>query len=412
MVPEAAGFPAVSSAAFRPPLSKRTMDTPRARSENIALPAPIGLYALGERSLLRASRDGAHGPARRSLALDRTRTTATDAASLSADAASVSADARESKGWARIVWDFSRPHTIIGSVLSVVSLHFFAAMAPGAAVMNLSALGVALAWATVCAILVNIYLTGLNQITDVDIDKINKPYLPIAAGHLSLPAAWAICLGSLFLGVVPSMFFYPFEKAPLLAVTIGSALLGTGALRTHVLTSPVHASVLEIVCLCQSLHDTDDTHDTRNVQTCAAYSLPPMRLKRYPIFAALCIIVVRGTLVNLGFYAHAAQALGGAILPARAWLASLFFGLFGWSLPPSLEDARSRGFAGLGLMWTGVSVTARVNSEGILLLGWIVPHCTVRRIIQWSSVELAWLMPVLRWFGYVTKIMSSYALTL
>ena len=137
-----------------------------------------------------------------------------------------------------------------------------------------------------------------------------------------------------------------------------------------------------------------------------------MRLKRYPIFAALCIIVVRGTLVNLGFYAHAAQALGGAILPARAWLASLFFGLFGWSLPPSLEDARSRGFAGLGLMWTGVSVTARVNSEGILLLGWIVPHCTVRRIIQWSSVELAWLMPVLRWFGYVTKIMSSYALTL
>ena len=72
-------------------------------------------------------------------------------------------------------------------------------MAPGAAVMNLSALGVALAWATVCAILVNIYVTGLNQITDVDIDKINKPYLPIAAGHLSLPAAWAIerCLSGI-----------------------------------------------------------------------------------------------------------------------------------------------------------------------------------------------------------------------
>lgn len=158
--------------------------------------------------------------------------------------------ARAPKNWALVLWEFSRPHTIVGSVLSVISLHLFAAAAPGAAVMNLSALAVSLAWAIVCAVLVNIYVTGLNQIFDVDIDKINKPYLPIAAGELSLPAAWIVCVGALVLGVVPSMLFYPFDKIPLLTVTIGSALLGT------------------------------------------AYSAPPLRLKRFPLFAALCIIVV------------------------------------------------------------------------------------------------------------------------
>jgi hypothetical protein len=152
--------------------------------------------------------------------------------------------------WATVLWEFSRPHTIVGSVLSVISLHLFAATAPGVAVMNVSAFVMALTWAIVCAVLVNVYVTGLNQIFDVEIDKINKPYLPIAAGQLSLKAAWMVCIGALVLGIVPSLLFYPYDKIPLLSVTVGSALLGT------------------------------------------AYSAPPLRLKRFPLFAALCIIVV------------------------------------------------------------------------------------------------------------------------
>jgi len=41
-------------------------------------------------------------------------------------------------------------------------------------------------------------------------------------GHLSLPAAWAICVGALLLGTLPSILFYPYDKAPLLTVTLGS----------------------------------------------------------------------------------------------------------------------------------------------------------------------------------------------
>jgi len=34
--------------------------------------------------------------------------------------------------------------------------------------------------------------------------------------------------------------------------------------------------------------------------------------------------VVRGTLINLGFYAHAAAVLGAELLPLRSWLASAY----------------------------------------------------------------------------------------
>ena len=41
----------------------------------------------------------------------------------------------------------------------------------------------------------NGFIVGINQIYDVEIDKVNKPYLPIAAGELSLPMAWAFLFG-------------------------------------------------------------------------------------------------------------------------------------------------------------------------------------------------------------------------
>ena len=38
----------------------------------------------------------------------------------------------------------------------------------------------------------NAYIVGINQIYDVDIDKVNKPFLPVAAGEISKPLAWAL----------------------------------------------------------------------------------------------------------------------------------------------------------------------------------------------------------------------------
>ena len=45
-------------------------------------------------------------------------------------------------------------------------------------------------WTLVAGLSVNVFIVGINQITDVEIDRVNKPYLPIAAGDLSLERAW------------------------------------------------------------------------------------------------------------------------------------------------------------------------------------------------------------------------------
>ena len=79
-----------------------------------------------------------------------------------------------------ILWCFgSRPHTVIGTALSVIGLYAIAAAegARGGAGDLLATL--------VAALTVNIAIVGVNQLTDVEIDRVNKPFLPIAAGDLA-----------------------------------------------------------------------------------------------------------------------------------------------------------------------------------------------------------------------------------
>ncbi len=51
---------------------------------------------------------------------------------------------------------------------------------------------VVLLQALVPALLMNVCIVGLNQIFDVPIDKINKPYLPLASGEFSMRTGVAL----------------------------------------------------------------------------------------------------------------------------------------------------------------------------------------------------------------------------
>ncbi|XP_059637374.1 homogentisate phytyltransferase 1, chloroplastic-like isoform X6 [Cornus florida] len=78
---------------------------------------------------------------------------------------------------------FSRPHTVIGTALSILSVSLLA-------VENLSDFSplffTGVLEAIVAALLMNIYIVGLNQLSDIEIDKVNKPYLPLASGEYSV----------------------------------------------------------------------------------------------------------------------------------------------------------------------------------------------------------------------------------
>jgi len=89
-----------------------------------------------------------------------------------------------------VLWKFSRPHTLIGSALAIPALHLLAAPSLSQAILGSPRkLLLSILYATIPSLLMNIFITGLNQITDVTIDKINKPYLVIASGELSPKAA-------------------------------------------------------------------------------------------------------------------------------------------------------------------------------------------------------------------------------
>jgi homogentisate phytyltransferase/homogentisate geranylgeranyltransferase len=192
-----------------------------------------------------------------------------------------------------VVWRFTRPHTLIGSALAIPALHALAAPSLSA---FLSAQCVrSIVVSTIPALLMNLYITGLNQITDVEIDKINKPELPMAAGILKRPAAIAIVLVALTLSL--GMAHTLVQTQGLYAALYGSALLGT------------------------------------------LYSLEPVRLKQYPLLAAICIVAVRGTIINASFFAHAQAYAFGQLTTSgviqcllsdtKCTLSSLFFCVFG-----------------------------------------------------------------------------------
>jgi homogentisate phytyltransferase/homogentisate geranylgeranyltransferase len=193
-----------------------------------------------------------------------------------------------------VLWRFSRPHTLVGTFISATALYLIAvATLPGSGLDHLF-------WVIVAGAGVNLAIVGINQLTDIEIDRINKPHLPLAAGDLSPQAAWRIVAVCALVPVV-------------LALT-------QGALETAAVVAALAVG--------------------------AAYSLPPVRLKRFPVAASLCISGVRSVVVNLGVYGHYSLAFGGTIaIPGAVWALTLFVLPFSFAIAvlkdvPDMEGDR------------------------------------------------------------------------
>ncbi|KAA8516946.1 hypothetical protein F0562_017236 [Nyssa sinensis] len=160
-------------------------------------------------------------------------------------------------------WRFLRPHTIRGTALGSTSL-VARALIENSNLIRWSLLLKAFSGllALICG---NGYIVGINQIYDIGIDKVNKPYLPIAAGDLSVQSAWFLVLLFAVTGLlIVGMNFGPF----ITALYCLGLFLGT------------------------------------------IYSVPPFRMKRFPVVAFLIIATGRGFLLNFGVYYATRAALG------------------------------------------------------------------------------------------------------
>jgi homogentisate phytyltransferase / homogentisate geranylgeranyltransferase len=217
---------------------------------------------------------------------------------------------------------FARPHTITGTVLAVVGLWAMAGAwaGRGPADAGVAALLVAL----VAALATNVYIVGLNQLTDVAIDRINKPWLPLAAGTVTRSRArWWVGL-SAATALVAAAVAGPW----LLAAVVIGLLVGS------------------------------------------AYSLPPLRLKRFHVAAAASITSVRALAVNLLVYAHFHQLVAGrAAVPQHVWaLTGMVLGLtiaIAWfkDIPDAAGDAEH----GIGTLVLRIGLP-RVLAVGMAVL--------------------------------------------
>jgi homogentisate phytyltransferase/homogentisate geranylgeranyltransferase len=117
----------------------------------------------------------------------------------------------------------------------------------------------------VAALGVNIYVVGINQLTDIEIDRINKPYLPLASGAMSQPLGLLVVCVALAVSIS-------------VAATQGRFLFGV---------------VLIVFALG------------------TAYSLPPFRFKERPFWAASSITIARALVGNIGGYLHYTDRLTG-----------------------------------------------------------------------------------------------------
>jgi homogentisate phytyltransferase / homogentisate geranylgeranyltransferase len=167
-----------------------------------------------------------------------------------------------------VLWRFARPHTIIGTTTAIAALYVIAAAQLGGhALWDLW-------WVLVAGWCVNVFIVGINQLEDVEIDRINKPELPIAAGELAPEAARRIVAAC---AVVP------------LALGLTQGWIELGAVAVSLAVG-------------------------------VAYSCPPLRLKRFPVLAAASITLVRSAVLNLAVWIQFSQALGGGTsVSAPAW---------------------------------------------------------------------------------------------
>lgn len=167
----------------------------------------------------------------------------------------------------RALYKFTRPHTIRGTILASIAGTIRALRdTPGALQTAQWSIMLPRAFIGMIALLFgNAFIVGINQIYDQDIDKVNKPFLPVVSGELSVKGAWAAVVASAIFG--PILVYNQFPRLLFKLYMLG---LSMGLV----------------------------------------YSVPPLRTKQNPLAAGLTIATVRGFLLNFGVYYAVKDAIG------------------------------------------------------------------------------------------------------
>ncbi|KAI9392974.1 hypothetical protein POPTR_006G166100v4 [Populus trichocarpa] len=166
---------------------------------------------------------------------------------------------------------FSRPHTVIGTVKSKFVVQIQQRFND-----HCISLPASKNFAVAAALMMNIYIVGLNQLTGIEIDKVNKPYLPVASGEYS------VSTGVMIVTSFSIMFLFP----------LGILIHCIWRIPLKMLIISFFRELLAWINCCFVLG------------TAYSINLPLLRWKRFAFIAAMCIPAVRAVIVQLAFYLH------------------------------------------------------------------------------------------------------------
>ena len=181
---------------------------------------------------------------------------------------------------ARVLLEFSRPFTLVAPALGFAS---GAATAAGAAprepwspdLLVYPFIGL------VMAAVLNAASNALNQIYDLEIDRINKPKRPLPSARLSLEEAWTFTFVTYGVALALAWFVEPDRRHECFWIV-------------------VVATVITVL-----------------------YSAPPFRTKRLGIWANVTIAVPRGVLLKVAGWSAVKTIMG-----SEPWFIGAIFGLF------------------------------------------------------------------------------------
>lgn len=256
--------------------------------------------------------------------------------------------------------DLARPFTLFPPALGIVSgglCAFGSAHNPDPARAFSWAVAGTVFLGAACASLLNAASNVLNQIADLEADRINKPHRPLPSGRVSHAEAWRLAWWLYALGVLPAWLLVPYP----------------------------YSSFVEKLLAPLSQHGVFFLYLGAAIATWV-YSLPQLgRTKRLGIWANLTIAVPRGVWLKVAGWGTVA-----AVTEPEAWWIGLIFGAFLLGASSTKDFSDMAGDRASGVLTLPVKYGER-KAAWMIAPSFVVPWLLIPVGVRWRVGETALL---------------------
>jgi 4-hydroxybenzoate polyprenyltransferase len=251
----------------------------------------------------------------------------------------LTAPAAPPTGALRSYVELARPFTLLPPALGVVSGAVTAWGAGGTKDPLTLGLVLPVLWGALMAAMLNAASNAINQIYDLEIDRVNKPRRPLCTGALTLGQAWGFTIASFVVAWVLAWMADPIGTHECFWIVLFTSVLVW------------------------------------------AYSAPPLRTKRHGIWANVTIAIPRGMLLKVAGWSTVKTVVG-----VEPWFIGAIFGLF------LLGAASTKDFADIEGDKKGGCRTLPIE-YGVVRAAWMIAPFFVLPFV---------LIPIGVWLGILT----------